>query len=112
MERCRRNAHDIAKANGVFRLLRANPQNSFTIQNIENLLGVIVLVKGRRFTRFQNDNKDLRGLRIRAVHDKVVDMRGESVTFGAGCGKHELHDAKNSKNFLYQRKRLYMLIIT
>ena len=90
MQRVWRNADNIARLDRKFFSLRANAQNSTAFQDIKNLFGVIVLVQGRGFSRFNDDNKYLRGFGISAVHDQVVDVGWKLVALDARGGKYKL----------------------
>src|SRR5690606_32898471 len=53
-------------------------------QHIEDLLGVVVLVKGRRLTRLHDGDEALARGRVGPVHHQFVGVGREAVTAG-GC---------------------------
>ena len=69
----------------------ACPQDTFTFQDVKDLLGVVVFVQWWRFARFQDDDENLGGPGIGAVHHQVVDVSREAVTFRLRSRKDELH---------------------
>jgi hypothetical protein len=91
MKRGRRDADDIRGMHGIFLLFGADAKDALAFQDVEHLLGVLMLVQRRRFAGFQDNDKNLGGLRVGPVHHEVVDMRGEAVMPSAGGWKYKLH---------------------
>jgi hypothetical protein len=99
MQRARRDADDVSGLDGKFFSLRADAQNSTAFQDVKNLFGVIVPVQGRGFSRFDDDDKDLGGFGISAVHDQIVDVGWKLIALDAGGGKYKLRGTLRGSGF-------------
>jgi hypothetical protein len=73
-------SNEVARAQGKpFLVCFPDSQLRSPLKDEEDLFGVAVDVKWRSLAWFENNEEGFRGIRISAVHDQVIRVRGKSV---------------------------------
>jgi hypothetical protein len=84
-------AHEVPRAERMaIRGIGAEPQRALALEHEEHLLGLVVDVEGRGFTRLEDHEEGLAGGAIGAIHDEVVGVCREAVPDGIVRMEHVL----------------------